>query len=107
MNDFLSNPILIFGVQAFVTLFVIFDPPGTAPIFISLTSHKPLKMQRKLAWQAAGVSLWVIVVFALFGNAILQYLNISLAALQGAGGVLLFLTGMALTVKPKPFSVSI
>jgi multiple antibiotic resistance protein len=38
----------------------------------------------------------VIVSFALFGNAILGYLNIPLAALQGAGGILLLITGLGL-----------
>ena len=42
------------------------------------------------------MSLFVIVSFALFGNAILDYLNISLAALQGAGGILLLITGLGL-----------
>lgn len=87
---------LTFGAQAFVTLFVILDPPGAAPIFLSLTAGKALKLQRRLAWQAAAVSLFVIVSFALFGNAILDYLNISLPALQGAGGILLLITGLGL-----------
>ena len=96
MNDALTISALTFGAQAFVTLFVILDPPGAAPIFLSLASGKPIKVQRKLAWQAATVSLVVIVTFALFGNALLNYLNISLAALQGAGGILLLITGLGL-----------
>jgi multiple antibiotic resistance protein len=96
MNDVQSLSALTFGAQAFVTLFVILDPPGAAPIFLSLSAGKSLKQQRRLAWQAAAVSLFVIVSFALFGNAILNYLNISLAALQGAGGILLLITGLGL-----------
>ena len=96
MNDALTISALTFGAQAFVTLFVILDPPGAAPIFLSLASGKPIKVQRKLAWQAAAVSLIVIVTFALFGNALLGYLNISLPALQGAGGILLLITGLGL-----------
>ena len=96
MNDALTLSALTFGAQAFVTLFVILDPPGAAPIFLGLASGKTVKEQRKLAWQAAAVSLFVIVSFALFGNAILSYLNISLAALQGAGGILLLITGLGL-----------
>jgi multiple antibiotic resistance protein len=96
MNDVQSLSALTFGAQAFVTLFVILDPPGAAPIFLSLTAGKSIKQQRRLAWQAAAVSLFVIVSFALFGNAILNYLNISLAALQGAGGILLLITGLGL-----------
>jgi len=96
MNDVTTLTALTFGAQAFVTLFVILDPPGAAPIFLGLASRKTVKEQRKLAWQAAAVSLFVIVSFALFGNALLGYLNISLAALQGAGGILLLITGLGL-----------
>ena len=96
MNDVTTLTAMTFGAQAFVTLFVILDPPGAAPIFLGLASGKTVKEQRKLAWQAAAVSLFVIVSFALFGNAILGYLNISLAALQGAGGILLLITGLGL-----------
>lgn len=96
MNDVTTLTALTFGAQAFVTLFVILDPPGAAPIFLGLASGKTIKEQRKLAWQAAAVSLFVIVSFALFGNAILGYLNISLASLQGAGGILLLITGLGL-----------
>ena len=96
MQDALTLSALTFGTQAFVTLFVILDPPGAAPIFLSLASGKSIKVQRRLAWQAATVSLFVIVSFALFGNALLGYLNISLPALQGAGGILLLITGLGL-----------
>jgi multiple antibiotic resistance protein len=96
MNDVQALSALTFGTQAFVTLFVILDPPGAAPIFLGLSAGKSVKQQRRLAWQAAAVSLFVIVSFALFGNAILDYLNISLAALQGAGGILLLITGLGL-----------
>ena len=95
MSDVQAISALTFGAQAFVTLFVILDPPGAAPIFLSLSAGKSLKQQRRLAWQAAAVSLFVIVSFALFGNAILDYLNISLPALQGAGGILLLITGFS------------
>lgn len=96
MQDLATLSALTFGAQAFVTLFVILDPPGAAPIFLSLAAGKSVKEQRKLAWQAAVVSLFVIISFALFGNALLDYLNISLAALQGAGGILLLITGLGL-----------
>ena len=65
------------------------DPPGATPIFLALTAEKPAKVRRQLAWQAAGVSLLVIAIFALFGRFILNYLNISIEALQAAGGLLL------------------
>lgn len=96
MNSLLEVSALTFGIQAFVTLFVILDPPGAIPIFLSLVANKQPKERVKLAWQGATSSLIVIVVFALFGQIILNYLHISLNALQGAGGLLLFLISMEL-----------
>ncbi|MEI6039137.1 MAG: MarC family protein, partial [Actinomycetes bacterium] len=96
MNSLTSISAITFGIQAFVTLFVILDPPGAIPIFLTLVSEKKQAERVKLAWQGAASSLIIIVVFALFGQVILNYLHISLNALQGAGGLLLFLISMEL-----------
>lgn len=85
-----------FTIQAFVTLLVIMDPPGAVPIFLALVSDRTSKVRRRLAWQAAGVSLLVIATFALFGRFILDYLNVSIQALQAAGGLLLLLISLDL-----------
>lgn len=87
---------ITFAIQSFVTLFVIFDPPGAAPIFLSLVADRTPKERRKLAVQAAGVSLLVISIFAIFGQMILDYLHISIASLQAAGGLLLLLVSLEL-----------
>lgn len=85
----------LFG-EVFVTLFVIMDPPGTIPIFLSLTSGRTTKVRKRIAWQAASVAFFVIVLFALFGQQILDYLGITLPALQLAGGLLLLLVALEL-----------
>lgn len=85
----------LFG-EAFVTLFVIMDPPGTVPIFLALTGTKRARERKHAAWTAVGVSAGVITAFALFGQAILDYLGISLPALQTAGGLLLLLVALQL-----------
>ena len=94
--NLVATSAVTFAIQAFVTLFVIMDPPGATPIFLALVSDKSVKVRRRLAWQAAGVSLLVIAVFALFGRFLLNYLNISIASLQGAGGLLLLLVSLEL-----------
>lgn len=79
-----------------MTLFVIMDPIGTIPIFLSLTSGRSMAVRRRSAWQAVAVSFGVICVFAFFGQQILTYLHISLPALQCAGGLLLLLVALEL-----------
>ena len=83
-------------IEVFVTLFVIMDPPGTIPLFLSLTSGRSDRMRRRLAWQAVLVAFMVITVFALFGQSILNYLGITLPAMQAAGGLLLLLVALEL-----------
>lgn len=89
---------LTFGIQVFVTLIVIIDPPGVIPIFLSLVSKFRAEEQRRLAWKTASVSFLVIIIFALFGQFILDYLKISVPALQGAGGLLLLLVALDLLI---------
>ncbi len=96
METALAASALTFGLQAFVTLFVILDPPGATPVFLALVAGKTQKVMIRLAWQAASVSLFVIVIFALFGNYLLNYLQISFPALQGAGGILLLINALGL-----------
>jgi multiple antibiotic resistance protein len=85
----------LFG-SVFVTLFVIMDPPGITPIFLALTSGRPGRVQRRMAWQAAAVALGVIAVFGVCGQQILDYLHVSVPALMVAGGLLLLLIALDL-----------
>jgi multiple antibiotic resistance protein len=85
----------LFGT-AFVTLLVITDPPGGVPIFLALTGSMPAKERNRAAWQAVALAGGVIVVFAVGGQKILEYLHIDLPALQGAGGLLLVLVALEL-----------
>ena len=96
MNSLATVSAVTFGVQAFVTLFVVLDPVAAIPIFLALVSERTRKERIKLAWQGATSSLLIIVIFALFGQLILSYLHINLYSLQGAGGFLLFLISMEL-----------
>ena len=96
MNDVLLVSATTFGIQAFVTLFVIMDPPGATPIFLALVKNEPSRKRILMAWQGATVSLIVIVAFAIFGKFLLDYLHISVEALQGAGGLLLLLIALEL-----------
>jgi multiple antibiotic resistance protein len=93
VNSFFA--VKFFG-EAFITLLVITDPPGVVPPFLGLTRGLPGKVRARLAWQAAVVALGVILAFAVFGQTVLAYLGIEVAALQGAGGLLLLLVALQL-----------
>ena len=90
----------IFDVRLFtevtITLVVIMDPPGTVPVFLSLVGRRPRPARMRAARQAVLVSLAVISLFAIGGEAILSYLHIGIPALQGAGGLLLLLIALDL-----------
>jgi multiple antibiotic resistance protein len=83
-------------LEAYITLFVIMDPPGTLPIFLALTNGRSKAERQRAAWQAAVVAFCVICVFALFGKQILDYLGVTLPALQASGGLLLLLIALEL-----------
>ncbi len=82
----------------FVTLLVIMDPPGAIPIFLALTGRLSRREQMAAARRASLVALAVIASFAVFGQRILDYLHISLPALQGSGGLLLLIVALQLMV---------
>ncbi|HVV19277.1 MAG TPA: MarC family protein, partial [Pseudonocardiaceae bacterium] len=82
--------------EATITLIVIMDPPGTVPVFLALVGRKSRSARIRAARQGVLVSLGVITLFAVAGEAILSYLGIGIPALQGAGGLLLLLIALDL-----------
>jgi multiple antibiotic resistance protein len=96
MSNVATISAVTFGLQAFVTFFVILDPPGATPVFLALVAGRTQRERIKLAWQGASVSLFVIVAFALFGRWILNYLHVTINAMEGAGGLLLLLISLEL-----------
>jgi multiple antibiotic resistance protein len=85
----------LFG-EVYVTLLVIVDPPGMVPVFLALTGTLPAKQRIRAGTQAVALALGVIVVFALVGQTLLNYLHVQLPALQAAGGLLLVLVALQL-----------
>ena len=69
-------------ISAFVTFFVVIDPPGCAPIFASLTSGAPASHRRAMAIRSVVVASSILFVFAIFGEAFLGALGVSLDAFR-------------------------
>lgn len=82
--------------EVLVTMLVILDPPGNVPIFLAVTKRLSEKERHRAAFLAVGTAFLVISLFAIGGQTILDYLNVSVPALQGAGGLLLLLVALQL-----------
>ena len=65
-------------LSAFITLFVVIDPPGCAPIYAGLTKGASAAQRRNMAIRASGIALVILLVFALFGEDLLGALHICL-----------------------------
>ncbi|WP_170469775.1 MarC family protein [Ruegeria profundi] len=85
---------LAFFITAFTTLFVVIDPFGTTPIFVALTQDMDAKTRRKTAFRSCLTAVFILIAFAAFGEALLGFVGISMAAFRVAGGALLFLTAL-------------
>ena len=85
----------LFG-EVVVTMLVILDPPGNTPIFLAVTQRLSEKERHKASYMAIATAFLVISIFAIGGQTILDYLNVSVPALQGAGGLLLLQVALQL-----------
>lgn len=77
-------------LSAFVTLFVVIDPPGCAPIYAGLTKGASAGQARSMALRATMIASVILLIFALFGQELLGALHIELNSFRIAGGLMLF-----------------
>jgi len=88
-------------ISAFVTLFVIIDPPGLTPIFIALTQGMDAAQRRKIALRSCGIAAVLMLAFLFLGEALLGFIGISMPAFRIAGGLLLFLTALEMLFQKR------
>lgn len=77
-------------ISAFITLFVVIDPPGCAPIYAGLTKEASPAQARNMALRATMIAAVILLIFAFFGEALLGALHIQLDSFRIAGGLMLF-----------------
>lgn len=90
-----------FLITAFVTMFVVIDPIGLAPLFVALTQGMSDRARRSIALRATATGMLILLVFAAFGEAVLGFVGISMPAFRVAGGILLFLTALEMLFEKR------
>ena len=79
-----------------ITLWVVIDPVGTLPVFLAITAGMSAAAARRTALRATIAAFVVLLFFVVAGQALLQAMEIDLAAFQIAGSVVLFLFALTM-----------
>jgi len=88
-------------ISAFVTLFVVIDPPGCAPIYAGLSVDASPRQQRNMALKATIIASIILFGFALFGEQLLAALHIELDSFRIAGGIMLFFIAVEMVFEKR------
>jgi multiple antibiotic resistance protein len=94
--------LLQFGLTAFVTLLVVVDPVGVAPIYLACTRELEPGARHDTLLRAIVVALAVTLFFLLGGRLLLIYLGVSVHAFAISGGILLFATAVPMLFGHRP-----
>ncbi len=81
-------------LASFATLFVIIDPIGIGAISLSLLGDRTPSERRVIIWRAAIVAFFILLIFGLAGETLLDRIGISMPAFRISGGLLLLLTAL-------------
>lgn len=82
------------AATVFVTLFVVIDPVGLAPLFLALTRGMGQEQRLSIGLRAIGIAFVLLALFGFAGEALLGAVGIGIPAFRIAGGLLLFLTAV-------------
>ncbi|EKE73030.1 YhgN family NAAT transporter [Gallaecimonas xiamenensis] len=90
---------------AAVTLFLIMDPLGNMPVFISILKHLPPKRRRLILVRELCLALGVMLIFLFGGETVLHFLGLKQESVSIAGGIILFLIAIKM-IFPSPGGVT-
>jgi MarC family membrane protein len=87
-------------MSAAILLFLIMDPLGNIPIFLTLLKGVPPKRRRAVMVRELLIALAVLLVFLMCGQLILKLLQLKEESIGIAGGIVLFLIGIRMVFPP-------
>jgi multiple antibiotic resistance protein len=91
-----------FAVTAFVTLLVVVDPVGVAPLFVAVTKDRSREERRSVLLRAVLIAAGVALFFLVAGQLVLSHLGVSVHAFAISGGILLFATALPMLFGHRP-----
>lgn len=97
----IDGPLVQLFISAFVTLFVVIDPPGCVPIFSSLTAGTTPRHRFDMAIRSSLIAGGVLIAFALGGESFLSALGITLPAFKIAGGLMVFVIAIDMVFEKR------
>ena len=97
------NDLIAAFLAIFIPLFIIVNPSSTLALFSAITSGCSKKERIKTAKNAVKYATILLIIFALAGSAILEYLGIEIYSLRVAGGILLAFVGLDMTRRGQQF----
>jgi MarC family membrane protein len=80
--------------SAAILLFLVMDPLGNIPVFLTVLKDVPLAKRKKIIFRELVIALAVLVFFLFVGRYILEVLDLSEPSLSIAGGIILFIIAL-------------
>lgn len=81
-------------ITAAITIFLVMDPVGNIPVFVSLLKSVDPAKRYKIILREMAIALLILVIFLVAGKPILKAMQISTPALTISGGLILFLIAL-------------
>lgn len=91
--------------SAAITLFLIMDPLGNLPVFMSVLKSIEPKRRRVVLARELIISLIIMMTFLYSGQAVLNFLSVKQETVSIAGGIILFLIALKM-IFPQPGGVA-
>ena len=86
--------------SAALLLFLILDPLGNIPVFLSILRRLPPRRQRVVIARELLIALGVLMVFLWGGQYVLEVMHLRQESVAIAGGIVLFLIGLRMIFPP-------
>ena len=87
-----------------VMFFVVIDPVGTIPLFLSATKRLDASQRRRVALRSVIYAFFILAAFVVGGQILLDSMHINLHSFEIAGGLILFLVGFKMVFEEGHFS---